>query len=364
MRKAIWAGILILAVAVGVISYEKDGDKDGRAIKIGAILPLTDFGAFWGELTKAGMDMAVSDLAKEGIDVEILYEDSKGRGDLAVNAAQKLINIDAVDVVYTDFSGPSSAVSPVARAANKPFAYSSFDPAYVATNEFAVKTFFDAVGECKRFSEYLKSKGIKKTALIGVNLAFTEPCADEMREVFGNENVIVESVSSPSIVDFRSPLLKAKSFGAEFLYGIGYEANYKAIFEQKSELGIDIPVFCNLSDCYTKAVKESVSPKSVEGSVFFDYFLEDDFRDRVIAAVGADKNYRGVAFAYDIVQYLARAVDECGGSDDPKCVVDAIAQNKDYKPVVPGRGFGGDRVFDVESSYILIKDGKEVAFKP
>lgn len=333
-------------------------------ITIGAILPLSDFGAFWGELTKIGMDMAVSDLQKEGINIEVVYEDSKGKGDIAVSAAQKLMAVNNVDILYTDFSGPSSAVSPIAKNNGKTFVYSSFDPGNLKTNPFALKTFFNAVGECKQFSDYLKtSKGITKVAYLGVNLSFTQACVDEMVGVFGQDNVIVEAAASPSVVDFRSSLLKIKNFGTEFIFGVGYEANYKAIFTQKSELGINIPVFCNLSDCYTNTVAKSVSPQGVEGSIFFDYFLEDAFKERLDRLIGPDKNYRGVAFAYDIIQYVGRAAQACKGSKDTACIVNHVSNNTKYTSVVPGKGFDGGRSFNVKSSYVLIKDGKQVVLK-
>ncbi len=363
MKKRLLIATVCVAVVAGVFVF-RNSTQYLEKVTIGAILPLSDFGAFWGELTKVGMDMAVSDLHKEGIDVEVIYEDSKGKGDIAVTAAQKLMTVNNVDILYTDFSGPSSAVSPLAKNKGKTFVYSSFDPANLETNPFALKTFFNAVGECKQFSEYLKTaKGLTKVAYLGVNLPFTQACVDEMVGVFGKSNVIVEAVASPADVDFRSSLLKINNFGAQFIFGVGYEANYKAMFTQKNELGINTPIFCNLSDCYTNTIAKSVSSQSVEGSIFFDYFLEDAFKERVNALIGPDKNYRGVAFAYDIIQYVGRAAHACKGSKDAACIVDHVSKNTEYKPVVPGNGFDGGRSFNVKSSYVLIKDGVQVLLK-
>jgi branched-chain amino acid transport system substrate-binding protein len=364
MKKTIIWVVIIVVVAGGLVwagNKNSSQSQTSESIKIGAILPLTDFGAFWGEMTKAGMNMAVEDLRKEGYEVELVFEDSKGKADMAVSAAQKLLASDKVDVLYTDFSGPSSAVAPIANNAKKVFVYSAFDPGNLKTNEYALKTFFDAPGECKNFSNYLKQNNLaKKIAYLGVNLPFTEACVQEIIKVFGKENVIVEAATNPGEVDFRSSLLKVKGFGADFILSFGYEPNYKAILTQKGELGIKIPMFCTESDCYTDAIKKTVSPSALEGSVFFDYSIPQSFLSRITKTVGEGKNYRGVSFGYDVIQYIVRAAKDCGGASDPACLVKKVSENKSYKPMVPGDGFNGGRVFIVKSEYNQIKDGQFV----
>jgi branched-chain amino acid transport system substrate-binding protein len=353
--------IIVVVLVVGVfISSHNTKDDSSDTISIGAVLPLTDFGAFWGVSTKAGMDLALEDLRSEGFNVDIIFEDSVGKPDVAASVAQKLIAIDKVDMLFADLTGPSNAVSPVAEAAGKVMAYSAFDPAIASKNPLAIKTFMDAVDQCGRFAQYSKDElGITKIAYVGVNLSFATPCVDELKKVFGEENVFVEAVASPAESDFRSSLVKVQNAGAEFIVSYGYEVTYEAIMRQRLEMGTMIPVFCVISDCHTDKIAKEIPLESLNGSILFDYSVEPSFHARIFDVYGSEVNSRSAAVGYDIVQYLVRSSSECEDHADASCVLEHL-DTVGYVPKVSGTGFGGDRVFDVKASYFLVKDGEKV----
>lgn len=349
--------IIVIIIVVVVMTVFKNDDSRKDSIKIGSVEALTGFAAFWGEPTKMGADLAVEDLKKRGIDVEIIYEDSEGKPDKAVSAVQKLINIDQVDALFVNFSGPSSAASPVARENEILYAYSAFDPGSVNSNEYAIKTFFDANHECKVLSEYAKNElGKDKIGYIGLKFPFTESCSEEMAKVFGANNVFVESVASPSETDFRSSLLKLKNAGVDFAISYGYEANYEAIVNQNLELNTDVSIACVESDCYSEEIKKSVPLEYLEGSILYDFELPQEFRQKIENNYGEGINVRAAALAYDVINYMTEAIVDCG--DDVKCQLDHIANNKSYESVVTGSDFGGDRIFDLKNQYYLVKDGQ------
>jgi hypothetical protein len=53
---------------------------------------------------------------------------------------------------------------------------------------------------------------------------------------------------------------------------------------------------------------------------------------------------------------MVEAVLACG--DNVLCQVDHISNNKNIKSVIDGSNYGGDRVFDLENEYFMVKNGK------
>lgn len=358
--KKLKIGIVVLILLIGAIFlYQKDYNKPEKQIKIGSIEALSGFAAFWGEPSKFGMELAVADLKKKGIDVEILFEDSEGKPDKAVSAAQKLINIDKVDALFADFSGPSSAVSPIAQSAKILYGYSSFDSAIVSSNPYAIKTFFDSTHECKVASEYAKNElNLSKIAYLGVKLSFTDACVSEMIKVFGKENVFVEAAASPAETDFRAPLLKLKDAGVKMAISYGYEGNYEAIIKQNIEINSNIALVCVESDCYSEKIKEKYPLSSLEGSILFDFEVPDEFKNRIQSTYGEGINIRSAALSYDLLTYMVEAIDSC--DNDVSCQIKHISNNTKTDSVVTGSNYGGDRVFDLVNKYSIVKNGQKV----
>lgn len=92
---------------------------------IGAILPLTGDGAFWGENPKKGIQLALEDLKSQDhvANLRFIFEDDRCSAKDAVAAFHKLVDIDKVKIIL----GPScsSAAAAVARSRSTPTSYSS-----------------------------------------------------------------------------------------------------------------------------------------------------------------------------------------------------------------------------------------------
>jgi len=361
--------IAVLVILSGVIIYKLNAlnnvgqSVQNRSVKIGAILPLSGFGAYWGEPVKKGMEMAKSQLNEKGYNVALFVEDSKSQATEAASIANKLISINGVDAIYSEFAGPSGAASPIALQAKKLFYYDAFDSQFIKDNPYALKVFFGADQECKNFSKYAKQNGVKKIAYLGPTLSFTQTCVDVLESEFGKDNLIVETVADYSETNFRSQLLKIKSFGADFIVSLSYEGNYIAIFKQKEELGIKAPLFCTKDECYNAKVKSSVPGAAFENTVAFDFGINDSFKSMFTKQYPgtSDLDIKAAAFGYDAVNYMAPAIAKCN-KVDTKCEVDEILKS-DYVSMVGSNGFNKDRALDTKTQYFKIEGGKEVTIK-
>ena len=116
MKKIIWVIIIIaiIAGAVFLLGRENGDISKNNPIKIGAILPLTGDLAFLGEEIKKGIDLGVAEYKDRGININVIYEDDQSLSLTAsVNAANKLLNIDKVDVGLTMLFEESRPIAPI-----------------------------------------------------------------------------------------------------------------------------------------------------------------------------------------------------------------------------------------------------------
>ena len=125
MKKSIWliVGIVIVVIIIIVATNAGKAPSQAGPIKIGVIAPLTGDAAIYGEPGVKVYQLAVDEInANGGINgrkVALIVQDGKCTGEGAANAAQKLVNVDRVQVIIGGFcSGESLSTIPVAEPAH------------------------------------------------------------------------------------------------------------------------------------------------------------------------------------------------------------------------------------------------------
>jgi branched-chain amino acid transport system substrate-binding protein len=113
MNRKILIGAIAVVVVVGLgwffLSKEK---KKQETIKVGVVLPLTGTLGKMGEMERDAMLLATKQL-KDSLKIKLFFEDNQSKTPMAVNAVNKLININKVDLVITSTTGASLATQPV-----------------------------------------------------------------------------------------------------------------------------------------------------------------------------------------------------------------------------------------------------------
>ncbi len=113
---------------------------DKKKTKLGFISPLTGWGAYWGLPEEKGIRLAIEDIRKQyGNVADFIIEDSKTTASDAVTAANKLIFVDDVDILYVSFTGPTSGVSPKSKQNKKVLIYGALTSSMIKENEYAFK---------------------------------------------------------------------------------------------------------------------------------------------------------------------------------------------------------------------------------
>src|SRR3989338_2822566 len=106
--------ILALAVllALVLVLKNRDAEKSPDTLKIGAMLPLTGDLAYVGQEMQRGMELALEEA--DNPNIKIIYEDDL-TFDIksSVNAANKLVNVDKVDVIFNSVVDTIKALAPI-----------------------------------------------------------------------------------------------------------------------------------------------------------------------------------------------------------------------------------------------------------
>ncbi len=93
MKIILFLSLIILVLIAGCTTQQKE------IIKVGVLLPLTGDAASYGTNSKNGIEIALQEINQEGNKIELIYEDGKCVGKDSVNAIQKLISVDQVQMV-------------------------------------------------------------------------------------------------------------------------------------------------------------------------------------------------------------------------------------------------------------------------
>ena len=248
MKKLIWI-VVILIVIWGVwFRGEKSAPitEGGRAIKIGAILPLTGPIASAGEFAKQGVELAVADLMAQGKKVEVIFEDNQYDSRVGLSAYNKLKTVDKVDAVVVFGSPVAMPLIPVVNADQIPMLALTASPAYSTPDDYAFRIVGTADTEAKATVETLVDKlGKKKIAVMYLNNDYgTGGLAAFKKYAVGKATVVAEESAPPGATDYRSQLAKIKAANPDGIFLATLYREAGTILKQAKEMGINLPFMC------------------------------------------------------------------------------------------------------------------------
>ena len=277
MKRNLWFGIGIVAVMfLAILFITTQTKKEPKEIKIGAILPLTgDFAAIGNEI-KRGIEIAIDEAKNAGFSLAIFYEDDQSLSPVAaVNSANKLININKIDIGLTMLVEESRPISPIFSKNKVPLlvlwdsnSYIKEAGSYIFSNGFST----EKAGEM--MAEFAYSKlGLKKIAII----SHVDPWAKIISKSFKDKIMDLgglieyEEELQPSETDYRTSIAKIKQMSPDGIY-IGLVPPNSALFIiQSKELGLRVPILTG--DALIQDVINAVG-ESAEGIYLTNIYTE------------------------------------------------------------------------------------------
>jgi branched-chain amino acid transport system substrate-binding protein len=342
MRKKRLAGVFMsFMVAAGVLagcnsSTSGDGEKGGT-IKIGANLELSGGVASYGQSAKEGIELAIEEINKEGIDgkkLELVTVDNKSDAAEATNGALKLATQDkVVAMIGAATSTNTLAQVQIAQDNKIPLITPTATNATITNkdgklNDFVFRTcFIDPFQGTVAANFATNDLKVKSAAvLIDSSSDYSKGLADSFKKNFtaNGGKIVKEEAYIAKDTDFRATLTNIKSANPDYIFVPGFYEEVGLIIKQAREIGLNVPIMGGDGWDSPKLV-EIAGAQTLNNTFITNHYSSGDSDKKVQDFVAAFKaKYDGkspdafTALGYDTVYFLADAINRAGSSDSAK----------------------------------------------
>ncbi len=312
-------GIHTSMLALGIILHAQ------TAVKIGVINCATGTQAPIGEYMSNGYKLALEDLQKKGIKVELVVEDDTGKPQVSMSAMEKLVTRDQVSGVVGPYSSAcANAVSKLAEKYKVPLLVP------VASKEDITrqnqKFVFRLSATTEDYASILISMAQKlgkpnTMAILNENTDFGTSGAKSARAYatqVGIQVVMEEAYASGS-PDYRSTLAKIKGVKPDLVFMVSYVADGILLMRQAREVGLAPQAFLGAGAGF--ASSEFAREQAISNNVFsstqwtidVNWPGAKDFGKRYKAKFGKDEVPYHAANAYASMMVMAETAAKVGG---------------------------------------------------
>jgi ABC-type branched-subunit amino acid transport system substrate-binding protein len=344
---------LIVSAVLWLVPCTQAQNAD-KVVRIGVVSDFSGKMAYWGHQTQLGAMLAKEDLARSGIVLEPIFEDTALEAAKAVTAGHKLLAADHVDAVYAEFSPLTVAISPVLKNAKKLFVYDSGANSPVATNPYAFKTFTDYVAGCRTLAEYWKGKGIVKVGVLKMAIEAGELCLSGVRVVYPDA---FESSYNPN-EEVRTQVMTMKQRGIEAIFNVAFEPDLMNTIKTMQDLNYSAFVGTN-ENSMTNQVSQKYPSFLPQIVVIGLPPVNAEFVARIVAKdpQNTKANIEAAALSFTHLKQMARAISACGDKG-VECQIAQVAKSPADNTIM----FQGwiDRIADLKLKLRTWQDGKEI----
>jgi len=320
-------GVLIIIVLIIIIislgsKQIKSQEAKVNPIKIGVLTDLSGPAAYWGESTRAGAELAQRELRAQGYSVELIFEDYQLDPNQALTAAQKLVDLDGVAGIYSEFNPAAITVGEFTKEKGLPHIYvaAPVSPLEDAQNNY--KSYLDYQAGCQNLAQNFKNQGIEKIGMLKINLEAGEVCLAGINQVY--DQVATETYNLGD-TDFKTPVLKMKNQQVEAVINVGFEGDIlntlKAIQENNYQvlLGtVDDTISETVIAKYPEQLKNTIAFGFAKIDPGFSQKLKENFPNKKLQSEYA------AGFAYTHIKQIVKALAEC--SDNRDCLQNKLNQ--------------------------------------
>jgi branched-chain amino acid transport system substrate-binding protein len=385
MRKKRLAGVFMsFMVAAGVLagcnsSTSGDGEKGGT-IKIGANLELSGGVASYGQSAKEGIELAIEEINKEGIDgkkLELVTVDNKSDAAEATNGALKLATQDkVVAMIGAATSTNTLAQVQIAQDNKIPLITPTATNATITNkdgklNDFVFRTcFIDPFQGTVAANFATNDLKVKSAAvLIDSSSDYSKGLADSFKKNFtaNGGKIVKEEAYIAKDTDFRATLTNIKSANPEYIFVPGFYEEVGLIIKQAREIGLNVPIMGGDGWDSPKLV-EIAGAQTLNNTFITNHYSSGDSDKKVQDFVAAFKaKYDGkspdafTALGYDTVYFLADAIKRAGSSDSAK--IQKALEETDGLELVSGKVKLDQNHDPIKAAVILEYQNGEQQFK-
>lgn len=388
-RPRIAAMALLLAVSAGLVfgcggSKDNSGKPAGEAaqqeakkpIKVGAVFILSGGNSGYGIAQRAGVELARDEINKaggiNGAQLDVIFEDSQGNKDQAINAFKKLIDKDEVTaIIGPTLSTEMFGAGPVSQQSGVPtLGISNTVDGITDIGNYIFRNSLPEAGILPYTVKAAVQKySIKKAAMMWAsNDDFSNTDYKLFKAELGKQNIPVTAEASFNVKDteFGAQLTKvlASNPDAIFLCSLYQEA--ALVMVQARQMGYKGP-FIGGNGFNSPAlldVAKDAADGAIVGSPWFPG--RDDPKAKKFVADFTAKTGKApdqfAAQAYDGMYLVATALKNANSTNRDK-VRDALAAIKNADGVTGKFSFDANRNPDMAPTILMIKGGQYTELK-
>ncbi len=287
LKAVIW--IVVIVIVIWLLSAAAGSKAPAGAnnavqsdtYKIGVMVPLTGDAAVYGEPARNIYQIAADEInvagGVGGKNIQLIVEDSKCNGKDATNAAQKLVNVDKVQVIIGGFCSSESLSSIAVAEAGKVALFSpgSSSPDLTGKSPFFFRNYPSDSSQGSVIAQVAYDQGRRKVAFLqeqtdyplGIYKAFN----DKFTSLGGT---IVKEEFPTASKDFRSQIAKLKAEKPDALFvDTQTPAASDVVLQQLADSGWKVPVLLNdatMGDAATIAKNKKI----LEGAISAEFGVD------------------------------------------------------------------------------------------
>lgn len=285
-----------------------------QTIKIGAILNLTGYGALWGENSQRGIIMAQEEINSNGgiagHKLEIFFEDTKGGSLTAVAAAaQKLVHINKVVLLITQWSGDTNVAWSIAHRANVPtLTVSAGAPDFVGNRSLLYRIWGSDSALVNNIATHIKKNKLTRPYVFLTEDAYCQRMLVELQRVLKNDgvNLIGYSELQANEQDLSVVTAKATKYNPDAIISFLYYPQQAALMKQLRKLRFNAHTFGLLGSDSQEFLE--LAGEAADGLIIPTYAAGTvDFKERFFRRWGQEP-WLSADTAYDSI-FILRYID-------------------------------------------------------
>src|SRR5690348_14312895 len=253
MRRCV---VFLIAVSLSLAPFAQAATKK---VKIGFINSITGPEAPIGENLSNGVTLAIEDLKKEGIDVDLIREDDTGKPEKAMAAFEKLGTRDNVTGIVGPYTSKcAAALAKLAEKYRVPLLIpvASKDDITRQNLQWTFRLSATTNDYATILLDMATKLGKPKTmAIIDENTDFGTSGAKSAKEYAAKKGItiVADEAYSPGSPDYRSTLANIKAKNPDLVFMVSYVADAILLMRQSREIGLSPMAFLGAGAGFSNA---------------------------------------------------------------------------------------------------------------
>lgn len=294
-------------------------------VKIGFVNSITGPEAPIGENLTNGVTLAIDDLKKKGIDVDLVKEDDTGRPETSMAAFEKLATRDNVAGIVGPYSSKcAAALAKLAEKYKVPLLIpvASKDDITRQNLKWTFRLSATTNDYARVLLDMVTRLGTPRTmAIINENTDFGTSGAKSAKDYAAKKglSVVAEESYAPGSPDYRSTLAGIKARNPDLVFMVSYVADAILLMRQSREIGLTPRAFLGAGAGF--ATVQFAKEKEISNQVFSSTQWTPDvnwpgakeFNERYKARFGKEPTYHATT-AYESMRIMAETVAKAGGN--------------------------------------------------